>query len=139
MKLTWHILFQRTSFPIMHIISSPCSANLDPKGYFQTNWARIILIMEKVLQLLNYLITVLTFPLFSHNQFCRRSFPSSCNLCSIRSIKKLSHVHVQRQFGKSKGIGEHMESVWLDNNKLAGVSLTSLETTGAETHLPPAL
>lgn len=70
-------LFQGTNLPVTHIISSPCPENLDPKGSFLLKWGRITLAMEKVLGLSNYLMTVLTFSLVSHNQSCKRPFPSS--------------------------------------------------------------
>lgn len=106
----------------MHVISLPCSVSLNPKGNFQLNWARIILAMEKVLGLSSYLITRLTFSLGSHNQSCRRLFPPSFVLCSTGSTKKLSHIWVQSQLGKSKrweGAGIYIVG---QPNKLGGVS-----------------
>lgn len=76
-KIYTAFLFQGTNPSVTHILSSPCPANLDPKDSFQLKWARITLAMEKVLGLSDYLFTVLTFSLVSHNQSCRRPFPPS--------------------------------------------------------------
>lgn len=41
-KIYTAFLFQGTNLPVTHIISSPCPANLDPKGSLQLKWARNI-------------------------------------------------------------------------------------------------
>lgn len=61
-------LFQGTNPLVMHITSFLDSANLDPKDKVQLNWARVIMAIDKVLRLSNYLIRRLAFPLVCHNQ-----------------------------------------------------------------------
>lgn len=71
-------LFQGPNPLVMHITSFLDSANLDLKGKVQLNRARIIMAIDKVLRLSNYLIRGLAFPLVSHNQSYRRlSLPPS--------------------------------------------------------------
>jgi hypothetical protein len=84
-------LSKGTNLVARHLASWPCSANAEPQGNFQLNWARIIL--ENVQKLwINYLISGSAFSLVSHNQSkVQRPFsPPPFNLHFVGSVSQAS-------------------------------------------------
>lgn len=125
-KIYMAFLFQGTKALVMHIICSPRSAHLGPRGTFQLKWSGPALAMEKVLGLSNPLSTGLTFPLVSRNPSCGRPIPpSACALSGF--VRGLAASECQVRLAGVKGPGAG--SIESDNKKVrwGGVSLRDLK------------